>query len=81
MGCLYGLPGARGRAGGSIAAMNLSSLLNYNMHHGAEDLRTMLTTDITNNFLPASWQDSLNALSFSVIGLWDSIVRGVSVLL
>ena len=41
----------------------------------------MLTTDITNNFLPASWQDSLNALSFSVIGLWDSIVRGVSVLL
>ena len=78
MGCLYGLPGVRGRAGGSIAAMNLSSQLNYNMHHGAEDLRTMLTTD---NFLPASWQDSLNALSFSVIGLWDSIVRGVSVLL
>ena len=65
----------------SMSAMDLSSQLNYNMHHGAEDLRTMLTTDITNNFLPASWQDSLNALSFSVIGLWDSIVRGVSVLL
>jgi len=61
--------------------MNLSSQLNYNMHHGAEDLRTMLTTDITNNFLLASWQDSLSDLSFSVIGLWDSIVRGVSVLL
>lgn len=61
--------------------MNLSSQLNYNMHHGAEDLRIMLTTDITNNFLPGSWQDSLSDLSFSVIGLWDSIVRGVSVLL
>lgn len=61
--------------------MNLSSQLNYNMHHGAEDLRIMLATDITNNFLPASWQDSLSDLSFSVIGLWDSIVRGVSVLL
>lgn len=65
----------------SIAGMNLSSQLNYNMHHGAEDLRIMLTTDITNNFLPASWQQSLSDLSYSVIGLWDSIVRGVSVLL
>lgn len=61
--------------------MNLSSQLNYNMHHGAEDLRIMLMSDITNNFLPASWQESLNVLSYSVIGLWDSIVRGVSVLL
>ena len=68
-------------AGRSIVDMNLSSQLTYNMHHGAEDLRTMLTTDITNNFLPASWQDSLSDLSFSVIGLWDSIVHGVSVLL
>lgn len=75
------LTGARGRAGSSIAAMNLSSQLNYNMHHGAEDLRIMLTTDITNNFLPASWQQSLSDLSFSVIGLWDSIVRGLGVLL
>jgi len=41
----------------------------------------MMPTDITNNFLPASWQDSLSDLSFSVIGLWDSTVRGVSVLL
>ncbi|MBA5243283.1 MULTISPECIES: hypothetical protein [Corynebacterium] len=61
--------------------MNLSSQLNYNMHHGAEDLRIMLTTDITNNFLPQSWQASLRDLSFSVVGLWDSVVRGVSVLL
>lgn len=67
--------------GRSIAAMNLSSQLNYNMHHGAEDLRIMLTTDITNNFLPQSWQASLRDLSFSVVGLWDSVVRGVSVLL
>ena len=77
MGCSYGLP----VAGHSIVGMNLSSQLTYNMHHGAEDLRIMLTTDITNNFLPASWQQSLSDLSFSVIGLWDSIVRGVSVLL
>lgn len=68
-------------AGRSIVGMNLSSQLTYNMHHGAEDLRIMLTTDITNNSLPQSWQDSLNALSHSVVGLWDSIVRGVSVLL
>ena len=60
--------------------MDLSSQLNYNMHHGAEDLRILLTTDITNNFLPGSWQDSLRDLSYSVIGLWDSIVRGISLL-
>lgn len=61
--------------------MDLSSQLTYNMHHGAEDLRIFLTTDITNNFLPGSWQDSLRDLSYSVIGLWDSIVRGISLLL
>ena len=75
------LTGGASTRGRSIVGMNLSSQLTYNMHHGAEDLRIMLTTDITNNFLPQSWQDSLNALSYSVIGLWDSIVRGVSVLL
>lgn len=75
------LAGGASRGGRSIGGMNLSSQLSYNMHHGAEDLRIMLTTDITNNFLPASWQESLSDLSFSVIGLWDSIVRGVSVLL
>lgn len=64
----------------SIGAMNLSSQLTYNMHHGAEDLRILLTTDITNNFLPQSWQASLRDLSFSVVGLWDSVVRGISVL-
>lgn len=66
--------------GRTIGRMNLSSQLTYNMHHGAEDLRIMLTTDITNNFLPLSWQDSLRDLSFSVVGLWDSVVRGISVL-
>ena len=60
--------------------MNLSSQLTYNMLHGAEDLRILLTTDITNNFLPHSWQASLRDLSFSVVGLWDSVVRGISVL-
>lgn len=75
------LTGGASTRGRSIVGMNLSSQLNYNMHHGAEDLRIMLTTDITNNFLPASWQQSLSDLSFSVVGLWDSIVRGVSVLL
>ena len=75
------LPRGAPRSGRSIVGMNLSSQLTYNMHHGAQDLRIMLTTDITNNFLPASWQESLSDLSFSVTGLWDSIVRGVSVLL
>lgn len=75
------LAGGALRSGRSIGGMNLSSQLTYNMHHGAEDLRIMLTTDITNNFLPASWQESLSDLSLSVIGLWDSIVRGVGVLL
>ena len=68
-------------AGRSIVGMNLSSQLTYNMHHGAEDLRIVLTTDFVNNFLPQSWQDSLYDLSNSVVGLWDSIVRGVSLLL
>jgi len=75
------LTGGASSSGRSIVGMNLSSQLTYNMHHGAEDLRIMLTTDITNNFLPQSWQDSLADLSYSVIGLWDSIVRGVGVLL
>lgn len=60
--------------------MQLSSQLTYNMHHGAEDLRIMLTTDITNNFLPVSWQDFLRDLSYSVVGLWDSIIRAISIL-
>lgn len=60
--------------------MNLSSQLTYNMHRGAEDLRIVLTTNFVNNFLPQSWQDSLYDLSNSVVGLWDSIVRGVSLL-
>lgn len=68
-------------SGRSIVGMNLSSQLTYNMRHGAEDLRIMLTTDITNNFLPQSWQDSLAALSYSVIGLLDSVIRGIGVLL
>lgn len=72
--------GGASPSGRSIGDMNLSSQLTYNMHHGAEDLRIMLTTDITNNFLPQSWQDSLRDLSFSVIGLWDSVIRGISVL-
>ena len=72
--------GGASASGRSIGDMNLSSQLTYNMHHGAEDLRILLMTDITNNFLPQSWQDSLRDLSFSVIGLWDSVIRGISVL-
>lgn len=62
-----------------MAPMNLSSQLTYNMHHGAEDLRILLTTDFSDNVLPASWQASLVDLSFSVIGLWDSIMRAVGI--
>lgn len=50
------------------------------MHSGAQDLRDALFTPAT-EFLPASWQASLNDLSYSVIGLWDSIVRAVEMLL
>lgn len=49
------------------------------MHAGAEDLRMLLTIDVTNNFLPASWQASLDALSYSVVGLWDSIMRALAI--
>lgn len=49
------------------------------MHAGAEDLRILLTTDVTNNFLAASWQASLDALSYSIVGLWDSIMRELAI--
>lgn len=54
-------------------------MLTRNMHTGAEDLRIFLTTDVVNNFLPASWQASLVQLSYSVVGLWDSVMRAVSI--
>lgn len=54
-------------------------MLTRNMHTGAEDLRIILTTDVVNNFLPASWQASLVQLSYSVVGLWDSVMRAVSI--
>ena len=63
-----------------MIAMDLSSQLNAKMHSGAQDLRDALFTPAT-EFLPASWQASLNDLSHSVIGLWDSIVRAVEMLL
>lgn len=59
--------------------MSLSSMLTRNMHTGAEDLRIILTTDVVNNFLPASWQASLVQLSYSVVGLWDSVMRALSI--
>lgn len=49
------------------------------MHAGAEDLRILFTTDVTNNFLPALWQASLDALSYSIVGLWDSIMRELAI--
>lgn len=63
-----------------MPAMDLSSQLNYNMHSGAQDLRDALFTPTT-EILPGSWQASLNDLSYSVIGLWDSIVRAVETFL
>lgn len=63
----------------SIGGINLSSVLTRNMHAGAEDLRILLTTDVTNNFLAASWQASLDALSYSIVGLWDSIMRELAI--
>ncbi|PLA37370.1 hypothetical protein CYJ46_09200 [Corynebacterium coyleae] len=60
--------------------MNLSSQLTYNMHHGAQDLRNLLSTGAADGWLPGSWQDSLQDLSFSVIGLWDSVIQAFSAL-
>lgn len=60
--------------------MNLSSQLTYNMHHGAQDLRNLLGTGAADGWLPGSWQDSLHDLSFSVVGLWDSVIRVFSAL-
>lgn len=64
----------------SMAGMDLSSQLDANMHSGAQDLRDALFTPNT-AFLPTSWQASLDQLSYSVIGLWDSIVRAVEMFL
>lgn len=63
-----------------MANMNLSSQLTFNMHHGAQDLRNLLATGAADGWLPGSWQDSLQDLSFSVIGLWDSVIQAFSAL-
>lgn len=53
---------------------SLSSTLNRNFHLGAEDARTLAWSDAANQWLPTSWQRSIETLSYSVTGLWDSVV-------
>lgn len=69
---------ARMPFGRSMTGMNLSSVLTHNMHSGAQDLRNLLGTPAT-EWIPASWQQSLYDLSYSVVGLWDSIMRAFAI--
>ncbi|QYH20026.1 hypothetical protein JKI95_03040 [Corynebacterium aquatimens] len=55
----------------------LSSMLNVNFHSGAEDLRSIAWSGPADQWLPTSWQQSLTDLSYSVTGLWDSLVRAI----
>jgi len=55
----------------------LSSTLHYNFHSGAQDVRDFAASDVAAQWLPASWRQSLTDLSFSVTGLWDSLVRAL----
>ena len=63
-----------------MAIMGLSSLLTYNIHHGAQDFRNALGNGAADAWLPASWQASLNDLSHSVGALWDSAINAISII-
>ncbi|MDK6494087.1 hypothetical protein QP172_10175 [Corynebacterium coyleae] len=63
-----------------MAIMGLSSLLMYNIHHGAQDFRNALGNGAADAWLPASWQASLNDLSHSVVALWDSVINAISII-
>ena len=52
-------------------------MLNVNFHSGAEDLRSIAWSGPADQWLPTSWQQSLTDLSYSVTGLWDSLVRAI----
>ncbi|MEH0146947.1 hypothetical protein V6D40_04625 [Corynebacterium sp. Q4381] len=55
----------------------LSSTLNRNFHLGAQDTRRFVWSNLANDWLPTSWQESITQLSYSVTGLWDSVIRAI----
>lgn len=55
----------------------LSSALNRNFHLGAQDTRRFVWSNLVNDWLPTSWQESITQLSYSVTGLWDSVIRAI----
>lgn len=55
----------------------LSSMLNRNFHLGAQDTRRFAWSNLASDWLPTSWQESITTLSYSVTGLWDSIIRAI----
>ncbi len=59
----------------------LSSQLDADFHSGAANLRSLVNSDLAQQVLPASWQNSITELSFSITALWDSIVNAVSLVL
>ena len=59
----------------------LSSQLDANFHSGAADLRSLVGSDVAQQWLPASWLNSITDLSFSITGLWDSISNALSLVL
>lgn len=59
----------------------LSSQLNANFHSGAEDVRRIDWSVPADRWLPTSWQQSIDALSYSVTGLWDSVYRALMLVL
>lgn len=55
----------------------LSSMLHANFHSGAQDVRAIAWSDIIP--LPETWRQSITDLSYSVTGLWDSVIRAIQI--
>lgn len=70
------------RVSATLAGMTpLSSTLHYNFHSGAQDVRDFAASDVAAQWLPGSWRQSLTDLTYSVTGLWDSLVRALMLVL
>lgn len=59
----------------------LSSTLHSNFHSGAQDVRNFAASDIAAQWVPASWLQSITDLTYSVTGLWDSLVHALMLVL
>lgn len=51
--------------------------MNVNFHLGAQDVRWLAWTEQASQWFPTSWQQSVTDLTYSVTGLWDSLVRAL----